>query len=79
MTPEEAIQIVEESQNSRFSRVLTMKDIFSSYEIFMALWEHYKVSDIQCMNNEEESKILYNTLYNYFCNSNNWHCRIFYN
>lgn len=84
MTPEEAMQIVEESQNSRFSRVLTMKDIFSSYEIFMALWEHYKVADIQCMNSEEESKILYNTLYNYFCNSSTIYdtidafCRYFY-
>lgn len=84
MTPEEAIQILEQSQTSKFSRVLTLKDIFPSYEIFMALWQKYKVADTRCMNSTEESLILYNTIYNYFCNSSTMYdtidafCRYFY-
>lgn len=84
MTPEEAIQILEQSQTSKFSRVLTLKDIFPSYEIFMALWQKYKVADTRCMNSSEESLILYNTIYNYFCNSSTMYdtidsfCRYFY-
>lgn len=84
MTPEEAIQILENSQSSKFSRVLTMKDIFPTYDFFMTLWEKYKVADARCMSSEDESKILYNTLYNYFCNSSTIYdtidafCRYFY-
>lgn len=67
---EEMEKILDQRQTSLFSRTLTFKDIISNYEDFMDLWEIYKIDDIKTMDRENNnSKIIYNTLYNYFCNS----------
>lgn len=69
-TKEEMIVILDQRQTSRFSRTLTFKDIISDYEDFMDLWEIYKIDEINTMDRENnDSKIIFNTLYNYFCNS----------
>lgn len=64
------IEILEHRQTSLFSRTLTFKDIISNYDDFMDLWDIYKIDEIKTMDRENnESKIIYNTLYNYFANS----------
>lgn len=64
------IAILDQRQTSLFSRTLTFKDIISNYEDFMDLWEIYKIDEINTMNRENnDSKIIFNALYNYFCNS----------
>lgn len=64
------IAILDQRQTSPFSRTLTFKDIISDYEDFMDLWEIYKIDDINTMDrSNNDSKIIFNALYNYFCNS----------
>lgn len=64
------IEILEHRQTSLFSRTLTFKDIISDYEDFMDLWGIYKIDDINTMDRENnDSKIIFNALYNYFCNT----------
>lgn len=64
------LEILDHRQTSLFSRTLTFKDIISDYEDFMDLWDIYKIDNINSMNRENnDSKIIFNTLYNYFCNS----------
>lgn len=64
------IAILDHRQTSSFSRTLTLKDIISDYEDFMDLWDIYKIDEINTMDRENnDSKIIFNALYNYFCNS----------
>ena len=64
------LAILDQRQTSRFSRTLTFKDIISNYDDFMDLWDIYKIDEINTMNrNNNDSKIIFNALYNYFCNS----------
>lgn len=64
------ITILDQRQTSLFSRTLTFKDIISNYDDFMDLWDIYKIDDISTMDRtNNDSKIIFNALYNYFCNS----------